>query len=198
MSILQSAISTDIAGKRWLGLILICFHQFEIRPDGGQKEFLQLRTVEQFPGRAVQAAQLGNEFRFRKIERRRIGIGNLWRATSGNEQCKRSRLASTPKFTCKFKADDRAHAVSPERECRRDFRHNGVSQSGYQRFILLERRLPDARPPAWQTCQRERCLWRKMPLPAAEYLRASPSIGKAVQPECSDSSSRKIFKPHQL
>src|SRR6478672_12468994 len=150
MSILQSTISADIAGKRRLGLIFIGFHQFEIRPDGGQKQFLQLRTVEQFPGRAVQAAQLGYEFRIWKIENRRIGIGNLWRASSGKEQCKWSRLVSTAKFTCKFKADERAHAVSPERECRRNFRNNGISQSGYERFTLLKRRLADARRPAWQ------------------------------------------------
>src|SRR5438309_2284895 len=104
MSILQSTISANVAAKRRLGFILICFHHFKIRSDGRQKQFPELRTLEQFPGRAVQAAQLGYEFRIWKIENRRIGIGNLWRTTSGNEQCKRSRLASTAKFTCQFKA----------------------------------------------------------------------------------------------
>src|SRR6478672_4892013 len=111
MSILQSTISADIAGKRRLGLIFICFHQFEIRPDGGQKEFLQLRTVEQFPGRAVQATQLGYEFRIWKIKNRRIRIRNLRRTTAGKEERDRNRLTSTAKFTRQFKADDRAHAV---------------------------------------------------------------------------------------
>ena len=115
------------------------------------------------------------------------------------EERDRDRLTSTAKFTRQFKADDRAHAVPPERECRRNLRNNGISQSGYQRFgILPERQLPDARRPAWQTRKLERRLWRKVALPTAEYLRASPSIGKAEQPERAVSSLRKIFKPHRL
>ena len=88
MGILQSTISADIAAKGRLGFILICFHQFEISPDGRQKKFFQLRTIEQFLWRSIQAVQLGYELRIRKIENRRIGIGNLRGATPGKEQCK--------------------------------------------------------------------------------------------------------------
>ena len=88
----------------------------EVRADGRQQQVHQLRVAEHFVWRSVQLPEPFDELVIVQSGRRKVGVGHLGGAAAGHEQVERLWQSLPLEVTRHLERQQRAHAVTEERE----------------------------------------------------------------------------------
>src|SRR5215213_1224898 len=143
----------------------------------------QLRVLEHFPWSAVQSFDLGYKFSFPQVVNLRILFRQLWSAPSGNKKMIRFDAMLRTQPAREFETNQRAHAMTKQRERSIEVWKDLASQRFNERFDSRVTWFSQSKLTARQHSGNHFNIGMNLPRPGTVNRAAAAGIRKTEQPE---------------
>lgn len=192
--ILQPTQHRDGTPQRFTGNIVVVVTQFEVSSEHRRQYFHQLLMLEYLSRCSLHLFKFRKKLRIRQMVNVWIAHGYLRRSSSGDEQMNGFDPMLHTQAACKFKTDDRAHAVTKKRERLIEEWSDLTRERLDERLDVRVRRFSQFEFSSRQQCRNELNFARKFPAPLPEDRAAATGVWKTEKPDASG-GTRLHLKP---
>jgi hypothetical protein len=181
--VLQPTQHRDGALQWFTGNIVVVVTQFEVSSEHGRQYFHQLLVLEYLSRCSIHLFEFRKKFRIRQIVNIWIAHGYSRRSSSGDDQMRGLDVMLRTQAACKFKTDDRAHAVTKKRERLIEEWSDLTRERLDERLDMCVRRFSQFQFSSRQQCRNELNFARKIPAPLPEDRAAASGVWETEKPD---------------